>query len=145
MANVSPTGRSWNLPCLHISTETTSWLMKMPEWLLTSLFSWAPQDNFSASLLPDPYHSGWASAWLLRWMQWWHCSPMATASFKINRGMLEQQLSQTPRSYGKSHSWQEYQTISAQKFELATLTNALELRKDKRPRRPGCLCYCSFL
>ena len=35
--------------------------------------------------------------------------------------------------------------ISAQKFELATLTNALELRKDKRPRRPGCLCYCSFL
>ena len=35
--------------------------------------------------------------------------------------------------------------ISAQKFELATLTNALELRKDKRPRRPGCLCYCSLL
>ena len=59
MANVSPTGRSWNLPCLHISTETTSWLKKMAEWLLTSLFSWVPQDNFSASLLPDPYHSGW--------------------------------------------------------------------------------------
>jgi hypothetical protein len=35
--------------------------------------------------------------------------------------------------------------ISAQKFELATLTNSLELRKDKRPRRPGCLCYCSLL
>ena len=136
MANVSPTGRSWNLPCLYISTETTSWLKKMAEWLLTSLFFWVPQDNFSAALLSGPDLEWCAFAGLIdgcrgnmvrQWQQ-----PHSGRTVRLG-----QQWSQTLRSYGQSYSWQ--------KAELAALTKALELRKDKRYTWLKCLCYCSYL